>query len=59
MPVDAFVDEALKGVEQKLPVIAVGHAAQVYAEFEAEKDKRVAPNWEIAKKNLGTAHRFD
>jgi len=59
MPVKDFVDEALKGFATKEEVVAVGHAKMVYDEFEVERSKRVRPAWEMAKKGLGKAHRFD
>lgn len=59
MPVAEFVDAAMAGFATKSETVAVGHAQGMFDEFEAEKGRRVGPQWEISKKALGTAHRFD
>lgn len=59
MPVADFVEDTLQGLAAQDETIAVGHAKQVFDEFEANKGTRVGPAWEMARKNLGKAHQFD
>ena len=59
MPVVSFVDAAMAGLATKTATVAVGPAEALYAEFEAEKERRVGPQWEAIRKAFGEAQNFD
>ncbi|KAI8629898.1 NADP-dependent dehydrogenase-like protein [Xylariaceae sp. FL1651] len=54
-----FVDEAMTGFATKAETVAVGEAKAVYEEFEAEKSRRIGPDWAMRKKTMGKIHTFD
>ena len=59
MPVAEFVTAALAGFANRQETVAVGHAKQVFDEFEEAKGKRVGPTWENVRKAMGKTHLFE